>query len=301
MDLRQHLKKKETAPELAKLILLVADVSKQISSAFHTHQHLAGTKNIHGEEQMALDKKADVLLINALEQSKIVRTIASEEQQDILEIKKAEGSYGVVMDPLDGSSLINVNLAVGTIVGFFDEGGVMEQGIRMDAAMYVLYGPLTTLVYTAKQGVHEFVLVDGKFILRAENLTVPDGKIYAPGGLRKDYNEMHHRYIRKLEELGYKLRFSGGFVPDFNLILHQGGVFTYPALIGHPQGKLRLLFECNPLGLIAKHAHGYASDGVGPILEKTPVSIADRTPVYIGSKAAVEMIEEISRENKEVA
>ncbi|MFH1591689.1 MAG: class 1 fructose-bisphosphatase [archaeon] len=300
MELKEHLKKKGVQPELCKLILLVADISKDISAAFHTHQHITDTKNIHGEQQMALDKHADMLLINAMEKSKLVRNVASEEQDEILEIKKAEGSYGVVMDPLDGSSLINVNLSVGTIVGFFDEGNVMEPGKKMDAAMYVLYGPITSLVYCAGGGVHEFVLdQDGVYRCRAEDLMIPDGKIYSPGGTRKDYTPSHRTFIENLEDRGFKPRFSGGFVPDFNIVLHQGGVFTYPALEGKPNGKLRLLFEGNPMGFIAKHAGGYASDGHGPMLDKKPVSIADRTPLYIGSKSIVKEIEEIQSKEGE--
>lgn len=288
MYLQEHLKAHKVDRDLAKIILLLAGKSRLVQKAFFTHSGVARTKNIHGEQQMELDTYSDVVFMNAMEESRLVKTVASEEQDEIVEIKKAKGSYGVTLDPLDGSSLIKTNLAVGTIAGFFNEGDVMEKGSKMDAAMYILYGPITSLVYTAKNGVHEFVLnPKGKFVLKRENITMPEGKIYCPGGLRSEWTEQHKKFINGLETQGYKLRFSGGFVPDFQQILTYGGVFTYPALTTAPQGKLRLIFEANPMALIAEQAGGAGTNGTQNLREIKPESLSQRTPLYLGGKKEI--------------
>lgn len=277
---------------MAKIMLQIADKSKAVQKAFLTHSGISQTKNIHGETQMHLDKYADQVFLKAMERSRVVRTVASEEQDDLVEIIKAKGSYGVTLDPLDGSSLIDVNLAVGTIAGFFNEGNVMEKGSKMDGAMYVLYGPLTSLVYTAKNGVHEFVLNGrNKFELRKENIVIPQGEIYCPGGIRNDWTLKHKKLIEDLEKQNYKLRFSGGFVPDFQQILYNGGLFTYPGLKSKKEGKLRLIFEANPMTLLAKEAQGAGSDGKQDIHLIKPESLSQRTPVYVGGYKEIKLVE----------
>lgn len=275
---------------MAAIMLLLADKSRLVQKAFFTHSGVAQTRNIHGEQQMELDTYSDAVFMKAMEKSRLVKTVASEEQDDIVEIKKAKGSYGVTLDPLDGSSLIKTNLAVGTIAGFFNEGDVMEKGSRMDGAMFILYGPITSLVYTAKKGVHEFVLnPKGKFVLKREGIQIPGGKIYCPGGLRSEWAEPHRSFIEDLEGQGYKLRFSGGFVPDFQQILNYGGLFTYPALSTAPQGKLRLVFEANPMALIAEQAGGAGTNGVQNLHGIKPESLSQRTPLYLGGKREIEL------------
>jgi fructose-1,6-bisphosphatase I len=167
----------------------------------------------------------------------------------------------------------------------------------MVGAMYVLYGPLTTLTYTVKKGVHEFVMDSaGDFILQEENIRIPDGKIFAPGALRKEYLPAHMKWIESLESDGYKIRFSGSFVADVHQILHKGGVFTYPGYKGKEKGKLRLLFEANPMGFILSEAGGAASHGAGDILAVQPESVSQRIPIYIGGKKEIQLIESINRE-----
>jgi len=289
--LKEHLRANKVEKDLSKIILLIAEKSNAVHKAFHTHGGITNTKNIHGEQQMELDKYADQLFLKAMEKSKLVKTVASEEQDDIIEIVKAKGSYGVVLDPLDGSSLIKTNLAVGTIAGFFNEGDVMERGSKMDAALYILYGPITSLVYTAKNGVHEFILnPKGNFVLKKENIMIPqEGKLYCPGGLRKDWTAQHTEFISDLERQGYKLRFSGGFVPDFQQILTYGGIFSYPSLKNAPEGKLRLLIEANPMALIAEQAGGAGTNGIENLRSIKPLSLAQRTPLYLGGKKEIEL------------
>ncbi len=240
---------------------------------------------------MALDKWADEVLINGLKSSRLVRYIATEEQPDIIEVDNPKNNFGVVIDPLDGSSLIDVNLAVGTIVGIYPDH-VLEKGEKMLAAMYILYGPLTTLTLTTGNGVHDFVMDEkGAFILMQRDVKIPDGKLYAPGALRKDYLPEHAKFIESLEAEGYKLRFSGSFVADMHQILHKGGVFTYPGFKGKEKGKLRLLFEANPMGKIITDAGGAISNGKINILSIKPEAIDELTPIYAGGKKEISLIE----------
>ncbi len=273
------------------MILFFSEQGKTIKNGFLRSQDKAGTKNIYGEEQMALDKWADDVLINGLKKTRLVRYIATEEQPGIIEIENPKNNFGVVIDPLDGSSLIDVNLAVGTIIGIYP-GNVLAPGNTMIAAMYILYGPLTTLTLTTGNGVHDFVMDEkGVFTLTQRDIKIPDGKLYAPGALRKDYLPMHAKFIDNLEAEGYKLRFSGSFVADMHQILHKGGVFTYPGFRGKEKGKLRLLFEANPMGKIITDAGGAISNGKINILSVKPKAIDDLTPIYAGGKKEIEMAE----------
>jgi len=268
MLLSEHLEGYDK--DLVEAILRIAEVSKAISRGFIIHQGKAESDNIYGEQQAAMDIWADDLLIKNLGGSGLVKYLASEEQPEVLEFE-ANTDLGVSIDPLDGSSLLSVNLTVGTIVGIH-RGGVLKPGNEMVGAMYIIYGPLTVLVYSLGDGVHEFVLnADGDFVLRKENLTIGS------------------------EDDGYKIRFSGSFVADVHQILHKGGVFTYPGYHGSERGKLRLLFECAPMGYIVTQAGGAVSDGYVDLLSIVPESIYERVPVYIGGKQEIELIMGISK------
>jgi fructose-1,6-bisphosphatase I len=297
MYLDDFLVKKGTDKSITKLILLLSKQAIVIKDNFLSSRGAADTENVYGETQMALDKKADEILIAALKASRLVRWIATEEQPDIIEVDDPENQFGITIDPLDGSSLIDVNLAVGTIVGIYS-GYVLEPGNTMLGALYILYGPLTTLTYTTNNGVHEFVMgKDGRFTLMQDNLTIPDGKLYAPGALRKDYLPYHKKFIEYLESEGYKLRFSGSFVADVHQILHKGGLFTYPAFKGKDSGKLRLLFEGTPMGKMVTEAGGAVSNGKGNLLDVKPTAVSNRTPIYIGGKKEIALIESYEKDN----
>lgn len=291
MYLDDFLVKKGTDKNVTELILLLSKQAIVIKDNFLSSRGAADTENVYGETQMALDKKADEILIAALTASRLVRWIATEEQPDIIEVENPDNEFGITIDPLDGSSLIDVNLAVGTIVGIYS-GYVLEPGNTMLGALYILYGPLTTLTYTTNNGVHEFVMgKDGRFTLMQENVTIPEGKLYAPGALRKDYLPYHKKFIEHLESEGYKLRFSGSFVADVHQILHKGGLFTYPAFKGKDSGKLRLLFEGTPMGKMVTEAGGAVSNGRGNLLDVKPTAVSNRTPIYIGGKKEIALIE----------
>ena len=211
-------------------------------------------------------------------------------------MESTRGHFGVTIDPLDGSSLIPTNLAVGIIVSIYENGEIMSGLSNIKSAFYILLGPLTLMVFADQSGVSQFVLNDeGVFDLVKEDMKLSeDGKLYSPGGLYTKWTEKHKQLIKSYEEAGLKLRYSGSFVPDFHQILTYGGIFSYPALIEKPEGKLRVLFEVGPMSFIAEAAGGAASDGVKRTLEIVPNKVDHRTPVYIGSKNLVsEAIEKL--------
>ena len=301
MVLKDFLLSTGTDKNLTELILFLSRQARQVRRGFFCTLRRkttdTQTRNMYGEEQMALDKYADRVFISGLKRTRLARYIATEEQHQIITVDNAKNNFGVVIDPLDGSSLIDVNFCTGSIIGIYP-GNVLEKGTKMVAAMYFLYGPLTSLTLTTGKGVHEFVLDEnGDFFLKHRDIKIPEGKIYAPGAKRKEYHKSHTQWIEHLEHEGYKLRFSGCFVADVHQILHKGGVFAYPAFKGKEKGKLRLLYEANPMGMIICEAGGAISNGSGNILEIMPESIDELTPIYIGGKKEIGLIEKYMREH----
>ena len=302
MILKDFLVSEGTEKNLMYLILFLSEQAKLVKKGFHYTHTTSPTapqgKNSFGEEQMPLDVYADQVFISGLTETRLVRYIATEEQHHIIEIKDPKNNFGVVIDPLDGSSLIDVNLCTGSIIGIYPSH-VLEKGSTLIAALYILYGPLTILTFTTGKGVHEFVLNEaGQYILKHRDLKIPGGKIYAPGALRRDYLPSHAKWIEHLEDEGYKLRFSGCFVADVHQILHKGGVFTYPGLKGKEKGKLRLLYEANPMGKIIHEAGGAISNGKTDILSIQPGAIDDVTPIYVGGKKEIRLIETFMAEGE---
>jgi fructose-1,6-bisphosphatase I len=293
IDLRRHMWLEGVEVELRRLIWQIAVVGKYISAKIHeSNRKLAGFQNVYGDEQLALDRISDDIMRNKLQFSGFVREYASEELEDIVKIGTGKEKYIVTADPLDGSSLVDSNLAIGTIIGIHKDS-VLDIGRKtMVAALYITYGPLITMIYSAGKGAHEFVLDrEGEYILSQENIMLKEkGSIFSPGGLRRDWMPEHLKFVEQLEKDGYKLRYSGGFVPDINQILiKKGGVFTYPALKKSPQGKLRLLFELQPMAFIMEQAGGLATDGNQDILSIKVENVNQLSPVYIGSVTEVQM------------
>jgi len=297
IDLRRHLREHYINENLTHLICEIAEASKYIIHSISTGDlGVAGTSNLYGEQQLALDVLADRILRKRLDHSRVVANMMSEEMDEIIPVSPdCGGKYSVAFDPLDGSSLVDVNLAVGTIVSIFEGCDLLQQGRNQVAAVYILYGPRTTLVYSVGKGVHEFGMnMLREYTLLQENITLkPQGNLYSPGGQRNLYTPGVEAFVTKLEERGVKLRYSGGFVPDINQILLKGeGIFFYPHLQNLPQGKLRLLFELNPMAYLIEQAGGAASDGRRPILDLQPQQIHERSPVFIGCKKDVALAEE---------
>lgn len=287
VDLRRHLREQNICDNLVHLICEIAEAGKYVINAIRTGDlGVAGTSNLYGEEQLALDVLSDRIIKKRLIHSGVVSSILSEEMDELLAVKpESDGLYSVAYDPLDGSSLVDVNLAVGTIVSIYAGSDLLQPGRRQVAALYILYGPRVSLVYSVGRGVHEFTMNHlMEYNLTRENITMqPSGNIYSPGGLRNKYCAGVEKFVKYLEAKGSKLRYSGGFVPDFNQILLKGqGIFMYPALNGSPNGKLRLLFELNPMAFLMEQAGGAASNGTMPILDVVPDGLDQREPIFIG-------------------
>jgi fructose-1,6-bisphosphatase I len=262
-----------------------------------------GETNVQGEIQQKLDVYANDMLLHALSVRETVAMMASEENEQPLLAHGGSPSakYIVVFDPLDGSSNIDVNVSVGTTFSILrrtrpadqpvatDE--VLQPGSKQVAAGYVLYGSSTMLVYSAGEGVHGFTLDPsiGAYVLSHPNIRIPDqGRYYSMNEAHLDTcPPAYQRYIGGLRtgKLGrrYDSRYIGSMVSDFHRTLLKGGVFLYPPNAERPQGKLRLLYEANPIAYIAEQAGGTASDGRSRVLDVQPDSIHQRTPLVVGS------------------
>ncbi len=291
------LRTKGVSNDLRSLLYHIARAAKYINFSIRSsNTGKAGTTNVFGESQAALDVMSDDIIAKELERSELVALIASEEKEEPLRCNASRGNYMVAYDPLDGSSLIDVNLAIGSIFGIWDTPDIIGKpvGENMVASAYVVYGPRVTLVITIKNlGTHEFELNDvGEFVLSAENLSIsPEYKCFAPGNLKVcTENQSYKTLLDHWVMGGKKLRYSGGMVPDINHILCKGqGIFTYPRDRENTDGKLRLLFECAPFALAVEEAGGIALNQEGiRILETIVDDCHQNTPIFIGSKEATE-------------
>jgi fructose-1,6-bisphosphatase I len=269
-----------------------------------------GATNVQGEEVQKLDQVANEVIATCLGYRGNVGIIASEEDDEPIVIKEAgpDAKYIVLFDPLDGSSNIDVNVSIGTIFSILqrrdgaaaDDGPmshVLQPGVKQVAAGYMVYGSSTVAAYTTGNGVHMFTLdpAIGAFVLTRENVRMPEsGKTYSVNEAYKaTFPEGIQRYLdwAKTDEAGnYSLRYIGSLVADFHRTLLRGGVFLYPPTVKQPEGKLRLMYEANPLAFLAEQAGGAATDGTRRILEKQPHALHQRTPLIIGSKAEVDRV-----------
>ena len=291
MTLKQYLEKHNYSQELINLIHVFVDQIEKIKDELSGGDEKTGSYNVYGEEKIKIDEKANQIFLKACQASRLVKTAGSEEEDQVIKMESDKGHFGITLDPLDGSSLIPTNLAVGTIVSIYQNGDIMSGLKNISQSFYFLFGPLTLMVFADNNGVAQFIYNKEKvFDLVKENINMPEGNLYSPGALRNKWINEHSQLINSLEEQGFRLRYSGSFVPDFHQILTYGGVFTYPGLSDKPEGKLRLLFEVGPMAFIAQKAGGRATNGSQPILEMTPDKVDQRTPVYIGSKNIVEKI-----------
>ncbi|MBX7152407.1 class 1 fructose-bisphosphatase [bacterium] len=272
---------------------------------------LTGTENVHGEAVKKLDIFSHDTLVNVISGGRgEIYMLGSEEMEHPLSLKDnyPGGKYIVNFDPLDGSSNIDANVSVGTIFSIlrrFPNGNMSEsemckqKGVLQVAAGYIIYGSSTMFVYTTGQGVHGFTLDAsiGEFVLSHENImTAKRGKIYSINeGNYNKWDDRLRQYIHYLKEENkadkrpYSSRYIGSLVADFHRNLLYGGIFLYPADQSSPQGKLRLLYEANPLAMIIEQAGGGASDGHRRILDIEPSELHQRTPLIIGSKEDVDI------------
>lgn len=278
-------------------------------------------ENVHGERQQRLDVFADEIIFKMNDHTGRLCAMVSEEHDDILDIPLhyGTGKYVLLYDPLDGSSNIDVNVSIGTIFAIHrkispGERGTMEDvlqpGRRLAAAGYVVYGSSTMMVYSAGNGVHGFTLDMGvgEFLLSHENIRLPQKPTYysVNHGHEKYWSPGVRRYVKWLQGIygegrtPLQHRYIGSLVADFHRNLLRGGVFVYPADSREkkkPYGKLRLMYEAQALAFLIEQAGGYASDGIGDVLDIQPHALHQRTPLFIGNRELVESAEQFIRDS----
>jgi fructose-1,6-bisphosphatase I len=303
--------------ELSRLLSDIALASKIVSNDVRKAglvEHILGAQggqNIQGEEQQKLDVVADDAFIRAFENGGEVCGIASEENDDYLAFESEQAqnaNYVALFDPLDGSSNIDVNVSIGTIFSIYrrvsPQGSkatlddMLQAGTQQVAAGYVLYGSSTLLVYTTGNGVNGFTLDPsiGEYFLSHPDMKMPDnGRLYSVNeGNLNDFDPQLRAYLAYCQsndnQTGkpYSGRYIGSLVADFHRNLIKGGIYIYPTVPSAPKGRLRLLYECNPLAFIAEQAGGLATNGTERILDIKPTELHQRVGFYIGSKLMVE-------------
>lgn len=268
-----------------------------------------GEKNVQGEVVQQLDVIANDTLMRCLGYRGNVTVLVSEEDREprVIEDVGDDAKYIVLFDPLDGSSNIDVNVSIGTIFSILERkpdvdsadvmAHILQPGVKQVAAGYVMYGGSTVMVYTAGDGVHLFTLdpAIGAYVLTQEHVVMPKaGKTYSINeAYQSRFPEGIQRYLKwaKSKDAGnYSMRYVGSLVADFHRTLLRGGVFLYPPTTDAPKGKLRLMYEANPIAFLAEQAGGAATDGPQRILEKQPQSMHERTALIVGSSDEVERV-----------
>ncbi len=317
---------KHTSGEFSRLLSSISLAAKVVNykvnkAALSDILGAVGGINVQGEDQQKLDVYANKIFMQTLINREIVCGIASEEEENFISIKGKhethQNKYVVLIDPLDGSSNIDVNVSVGTIFSIFKrvtplgtpvtEADFLQKGTEQVAAGYVVYGTSTMLVYTSGNGVNGFTLnpAVGSFYLSNPKMKYPEERkfysvnegnyIHFPKGVKK-----YIKYCQ--EEKGnrpYSARYIGSLVSDFHRNMIKGGIYMYPTSNIATKGKLRLLYECNPMAFIAEQAGGKASDGYRRIMEIEPTELHQRVPFFCGNTKMVEKLEEFMKEYNE--
>jgi len=244
-------------------------------------------QNSSGETQLQLDIQSDLIIEEELSHIASVHTIASEEKELPMLLNEA-GHYFIAFDPLDGSSLVDVNLSVGSIFGIYEGEFV---GSALVASCYVVYGPRVELVFAYNGKVKLYLLQEGEFEFVKEIHLNEKGKINAPGGTQQFWAPYHKTMIDSFFAQGYRLRYSGGMVPDLHqILLKGGGLFSYPGASDKPEGKLRQLFEVFPFAFIFETAGGAAVDGTTRVLTKVTAHVHDTSPCFFGSQYEISVV-----------
>jgi fructose-1,6-bisphosphatase I len=307
---------------LTELILSAKIIGREVSKAgLLDVLGATGEVNIQGEVVQKLDDFANRVIIRRMERSGVLCAMVSEENADFIEIPRQfpVGDYILVFDPLDGSANIDANVSIGTIFSIYRRTSYSQQAVSVSellqkgsmqvAAGYIIYGSSTMMVYTAGNGVHGFTLDPsvGEFLLSHPDIKIPEqGKIYSVNEGYYSYWDQPTRsivdYFKSSQNaLGspYSLRYIGSLVSDFHRNLLYGGIFMYPADSRDPRkpaGKLRLMCEAAPMAMIIEQAGGMATDGIRPILDIEPQELHQRVPLFVGSKADVEMVRRVYTE-----
>jgi fructose-1,6-bisphosphatase I len=315
----------EATGELSAILLQLSLAAKVISlevnkAGLADILGFTGDANVHGEQVKKLDIFAHEMLIKAMDHGGHFCVMASEEEEDIIHLPPHQkiGKYVLLFDPLDGSSNIDANVSIGTIFSIYKRvtsgngPGTLEDclqpGYKQEVAGYIMYGSSTVFVYTAGHGVYGFTLdpAFGEFLLSHDEIKIPKrGRIYSINegnyfswhkGL-KDY--IKYLQANKFDGKPYQARYIGSMVADVHRTLLYGGIFMYPGDIRNAKGKLRLVYECNPMAFIVEAAGGRATDGKNRILEKIPEALHERIPIFIGSEEDVLLVEKFLKEARD--
>jgi fructose-1,6-bisphosphatase I len=315
---REHVSDAEDSGEFSRMMMQIALGGKLIardlrSAGLSQFMGSTGSVNVQGEEVQKLDKRANQIFLEVFEHQELVSTLVSEEMEKPYLIKEADGKgkYAVFLDPLDGSSNIDVNASLGSIFSIHrlpgegfptSEEVLRKKGCEQIAAGYFLYGSSVLLVYTCGHGVQQFTLDQeaGEFFLSANNLQIPKrGNIYSVNeGNRQKWCSGTKKFLHYLQEFDsqtgrpYSGRYSGCFVADMHRVLCKGGLYMYPGELKKPDGKLRLMYEAAPLAFLVEQAGGLGSTGVERVNQLTPHALHQRVPLYIGSQDDVTKAEE---------
>jgi fructose-1,6-bisphosphatase I len=312
---QRQQKRPGASGELTRVLEQLGTVAKIISnyarrSALEGLKGLTGETNVQGEEVKKLDKLGNDAFLEAFEYVGIVGALVSEEMDEpmILHSDEDREKYVVLIDPIDGSSNLEVDCVIGSIFsvraqGNTLEGSILQEGTKQIAAGYIMYGPSVLIVYSAGDGVHSFVLDEeiGEFVLDHEQIRMPDqGKIISANfGNRNRWTQPPRAFSDLLvagDDHGYSLRYSGALVADLHQILHSGGIYFYPEDNKRPTGKLRLLYECAPLAMISEQAGGGCTTGKRRVMDVRPEDIHQRIPFAIGSLYEIDKYERAYRE-----
>ncbi len=270
----------------------IKDIAIKIDYAIKTEDlGYSDSSNSSGEDQLKLDVKSDYIIEEAFKDISLVKSLVSEEKEGILELHE-NGKYTICYDPLDGSSLADVNLSVGSIFGIY-EGEL--KGDNLVASAYVVYGPRIELITAVKGEVpRHYRAQEGLFNFISKINLNEKGKLNAPGGTQQNWSKAHKTFVDGLFTEGYRLRYSGGMVPDLHqILLKGGGIFSYPGTSDVPNGKLRQLFEVIPFAFIYEQAGGQAVDSKGKrLMELVPTHPHDTSPCFFGSNYEIETLKE---------
>jgi len=267
-------------------------VAFEIDNAIKTEDlGYSDSENSSGEDQLKLDVQSDLIIEKAFASVSSVKALVSEEKEGVLKLSET-GTYTVCYDPLDGSSLVDVNLSVGSIFGIYE--GELE-GKNLVASAYIVYGPRIELVISDRNSAPQlYRAIGGKFKFISEIKMGEKGKLNAPGGTQQNWCDYHKTFIDELFAEGYRLRYSGGMVPDLHqIMLKGGGLFSYPATSDKPNGKLRQLFEVIPFALMYEQSGGEAINDKGMrLLELVPSHPHDTSPCFFGSHYEISALRE---------
>lgn len=243
--------------------------------------------NATGDTQLKLDIKSDLIIEEEFRKVSSIKEIVSEEKEDKTPLH-VDGIYLIGYDPLDGSSLIDVNLSVGSIFGIYKGG---YAGANLVASVYVVYGPRVELVVATDKVRFYRLNKQNEFVYQKDIQLKEKGKLNAPGSTQMCWEAKHKKMIDDIFNDGYRLRYSGGMVPDLHqILLKGGGLFSYPATSDVPKGKLRMIFEVFPFAFVYERAGGQAVDGKGRILDLTPSHAHDTTPCFFGSNSEIQRV-----------